>query len=123
MRADPTTSARPGRPRRALLTIAASLVAVVGLSACGDDIPSKEEFTVKIGNVTGGKVDAELAGCVYQKLGQSDGDLLLTASQTPNLTKAEDELLQVTLSKCIIDRYERDHPPETTTTTERDDQG
>src|SRR6188472_2124393 len=123
MRADRTTSRRARVPRRSLVVVALALVASMGLAGCGDDVPSKEEFTSKIGTVTGGKVDPELAGCVYQKLGKTDGDLLSKASQTPNLTKHEDELLSVALSHCIIDKYEKDHPKEATTTTTTEDRG
>ena len=93
------------------------VTAAIGVTGCGDDVPSKEEFTSKIGTVTGGKVTPELASCVYVKLGKSDGDLLLKASETPNLTKDEDELLSVTLSRCVIEKYEKDNPKEESTTT------
>ena len=123
MRVDRTNSPRARVPRRSIVVLALALVASLGLAGCGDDVPSQAEFTSKIGTVTGGKVDSELAGCVYQRLGKNDGELLLKASQTPNLTKHEDEVLSVALSHCIIDKYEKDNPKVSTTTTTTEDRG
>ncbi len=117
MRANRTTLPRPRGSHRSVIAVALVLSAAFGLSACGDDTPSKEEFTSKIGTVTGGKVTPELAECVYTKLGKSDGELLLKASETPNLTDAEDKRLTLALAGCIVDQDAKDNPPEPTTTT------
>ncbi len=121
MRADRTTSPRARATRRTLPLAALAVTAALGLTGCGDDVPSKAEFTSKIGTVTGGKVTPELASCVYQRLGKTDGELLLKASQTPNLTDAEDDRLTVTLAHCIVEADEKDNPPDTTTTTKKND--
>lgn len=98
--------------------------AVLLVAACGDDVPSKTEFTSEIERVTAGRVDPELGECIYDKMVDSRSDLLRRAMSTPDLTEAENEQITNLLAQCIIEREEAQAPDEgdeDTTTTDPDD--
>jgi hypothetical protein len=109
----------PGRARpdlrRWATVVAVGLAVLVGAAGCGDDVPSKSEFTSEIARVTDGRVPPELGGCIYDKMVKSQGGLLRRAMSTPDLTDAENEQITNLLAQCIVERDES-----TTGTTEGD---
>jgi hypothetical protein len=113
-RAGTNRSSTPLRLLVALL-LSSSLLAA---AACGEDVPSKADFSTEIGKVTGGRVSPDLASCVYDKLAKTDPELLKKAITTPDLSKDEDNEMQQLLAHCIIDRNAASTPKTTTTTTD-----
>ncbi len=87
---------------------------VAAMTSCGDDVPSKADFSTEIGKVTGGRVSPELAGCVYDRLAKDQPALLRRAIATPDLSKAEDDKMARLLAQCVLDR---DSTSKRTTTT------
>jgi hypothetical protein len=105
--------------RRVLLRVAfgcALVLSIAATTSCGDDVPSKADFSSEIGKVTGGRVSPALAGCVYDRLQKNDPALLKRAIATPDLTKAEDDKMAKLLAQCILDRDSTTKKKTTTTT-------
>ena len=86
----------------------AGLVALSTIVAgCGDDLPSKTEFTAEIGRITGGRINAAVASCVYDTLAEKEAALLRKAVSTPKLSASEDDRMTQVLARCVIDEEER----------------
>jgi hypothetical protein len=92
-------------------------LSVAAMTSCGDDVPSKADFTTQIGKVTGGRVTPELAGCVYDRLQKDQPALLRRAIATPDLSHAEEDKMSKLLAQCILDRDSTTTTKRTTTTT------
>jgi hypothetical protein len=82
--------------------VAAGLVLAAVAAGCGEDVPTKAQFTSEIGRITGGRVDSTLASCVYDELSDDEPELLRRAVSTPKLSKTEDERLTKVLATCVL---------------------
>ena len=99
-------------PRFASVFLAASVICGIGLSgigitACGDDGPSKADFVAKLQQITTPPIKTSLAECAYDKV-KSDPQLMQHAMTKTSIPKSDEDKLAKIMARCVLGK---DAPP------------
>jgi hypothetical protein len=76
-------------------------VSMLGLTACGSDTPSRDDFVASIRRITNPPVDRALAGCAYDNLKGNERLLKLATTDSTIPAKDDSELSKI-LARCIL---------------------
>ena len=87
-----------------------ALLAALVLGACGDDVPSRQDFVRQMQDrAEASPVPARVYGCTYDAI-RKDQRLLQATMDNQGLSKQDNEKLATILSRCVL---------QNTTTTSR----
>jgi len=76
-------------------------MSMVGLAACGNDTPSRDDFVAQIRRITNPPVDRALAECAYDNL-KNNQRLLRLATTNSTIPAKDDSELSRILARCIL---------------------
>ena len=104
----------PRRTSRLALGAITSVVVLMGITGCGEEVPTKADFIDRVQAITNPPLDRVVAACAYDRIGK-DSRLVEVAVQTSDIAPKDQKKLSEILAKCVVDTA-------TTTTTKGADE-
>jgi hypothetical protein len=71
------------------------------LTACGDDVPSRNDFVAALQEITDPPVDRKLAECAYDALANDERLMRLAMTRT-SLEPEDDDRLAKIFARCVL---------------------